>query len=187
MDILAFAGSLREKSLNKALLRAIEASAPEALRIEVFDLQGIPLFDTDVEAEGDPDRVERFKEAIRSADAVLMACPEYNHGISGVLKNAVDWGSRPPRDAPLAGKPVGIVGATPGMGGTARAQDQLRQSLKSVGAHCMPKPEVLVPRAHQKFDEEGILTDSGTRDHLERFLAAFVQWVQRFDGAAGPR
>ena len=138
------------------------------MTIEIFDLDGIPLYNADVEAEGDPEQVAAFKEAIRAADAVLIATPEYNHGVPGVTKNAIDWASRPPKDAPLGGKPVGIIGASPGITGTARGQSQLRQAFEFTDSYCMPQPEILVYRAHEKFDDEGRLTDERTRAYLGR-------------------
>ncbi|MEX0680801.1 MAG: NADPH-dependent FMN reductase [Balneolales bacterium] len=180
MQILAFAGSLRKRSFNKALLRAAKEVAPDALEIEIFDLEGIPLFNADLEAKGDPEKVTAFKDSIRCADGILIASPEYNHGMTGVTKNAVDWASRPAKDAPLAGKPVGIVGASPGITGTARSQDQLQQSLKSINAHGMDHPELLLFRAREKFDEDLKLTDDSTRNRLLAYLDALAKWVDKF-------
>lgn len=177
--VLAFAGSLRKGSYNRALLRAAQELAPEGMMLDIFDLEDIPLYNADVEAEGDPDRVTAFKEAIRAADAVLIATPEYNHGVAAVTKNAVDWASRPPRSAPLSGKPVGILGASPGMTGSARGQSQLRQAFEFTNSFCMPQPEILVARAHEKFDAEGRLTDEATRKYLGRYLEALAAWVGR--------
>ncbi|CAN5198952.1 NADPH-dependent FMN reductase [soil metagenome] len=180
MKILAFAGSLRKGSYNKSLLRAAKDAAPDGMDIIIFDLEGIPLFNADVEAEGDPQKVEAFKSAIREADGILIASPEYNHGMTGATKNAIDWASRPAKDAPISGKPVGIAGASSGITGTARSQDQLRQSLKSINAHCMALPEFLLFRAREKFDENGVLTDESTRKHMDKYLDAFEKWVSRF-------
>jgi chromate reductase len=135
LKVLAFAGSLRQGSYNRALLRAAQAFAPEGMVIDIFDLAPVPLYNGDVEAEGDPPGVAAFKDAIRAADAVLMVTPEYNHGVPGVMKNAVDWASRPPRDAPLAAKAVGIIGASPGMTGSARGQSQLRQAFEFTNSY----------------------------------------------------
>lgn len=178
--VLGFAGSLRQGSYNRALLRAAQAAAPPGMTIEAFDLIEVPLYNGDVEAKGDPPGVAAFKAAIRAADGVLMVSPEYNHGVPGVMKNAVDWASRPPRAAPLAGKPVGIIGASPGMTGSARGQSQLRQAFEFTNSFCMPQPEVLVARANEKFDAEGKLTDEGTAKFLASYLEAFKAWVQRF-------
>ncbi len=178
--IIAFAGSLRKGSFNKALLRAAVELAPAEMEISIFDLEGIPLFNKDLEKEGDPERVIKFKEQIRKSDGVLIASPEYNHGMTGITKNAIDWASRPGNDAPLNGKAVGVMGASPGSTGTARSQDQLRQSLKSINALCMAKPEMLVSRAHQKFNEKGELTDDGTQKYLIKYLDSFANWIKKF-------
>ena len=150
------------------------------MRIEIFDLAPIPLYNGDVEEAGDPNAVAEFKTAIRQADAVLMVTPEYNHGVPGVMKNAIDWASRPPSSAPLARKPVGIIGASPGMTGSARGQSQLRQAFEFTNSYCMPQPEVLVFRANEKFDAQGKLTDEKTAAFLKQYLAALAEWVVRF-------
>ncbi len=182
LTITAIAGSLRAASYNRALLRAAAELAPETMRIEIFDLADVPLYNGDVEAAGDPPGVAAMKAAIARADGVLFATPEYNHGVPGVMKNAVDWASRPPRNAALAGKPVGLIGASPGMTGTARGQSQLRQAFEFTDSYCMPQPELLVWRAHEKFGEDGALTDEATRAYLGKYLAAFALWVERFRG-----
>lgn len=182
IEILAFAGSLRKGSYNKATLRAAKELAPESLNIQIFDLEGIPLYNADVEAQGDPKRVSEFKEAIRGADGLLIATPEYNHGVPGVTKNAIDWASRPAKNAPLNEKPVGILGASPGMTGSARGQSQLRQAFEFTNSYCMPQPEILVYRAHQKFDDDGNLTDEATRKYLDKYLEALYDWVNKFTG-----
>jgi chromate reductase len=180
LNILGIAGSLRAGSLNRALLRAAGELAPEGLRIEIFDLRSVPLYDGDLEAQGDPEGVAAFKQAIARSDAVVMATPEYNHGVPGVMKNAVDWASRPPRGAPLDGKPVGLIGASPGMTGSARGQSQLRQAFEFTNSPCMAQPELLVARAHEKFDEQGRLTDESTAKYLVRWLEAFGTFVRRW-------
>jgi chromate reductase len=180
--ILGFAGSLRQGSYNRALLASAQGLAPDGMVIEAFDLIAVPLYNADVEAQGDPEGVAAFKAAIRAADGVLMVTPEYNHGVPGVMKNAVDWASRPPREAPLGGKPVGIIGASPGMTGSARGQSQLRQAFEFTGSYCMPQPEVLVSRAHEKFDAGGKLTDEATAKFLAGYLVALKAWVLRLKG-----
>ena len=181
LRICGFAGSLRAGSLNRALLRAAQGLAPAGLAIEIFDLIEVPLYNGDVEAAGDPEGVVRFKQAITAADGVLMVTPEYNHGVPGVMKNAVDWASRPPRGAALGGKPVAIMGASPGMTGSARGQSQLRQAFEFTNSYCMPQPEILVFKAHEKFDAEGRLIDETTAKYLASFLVAFEAWVRRFN------
>jgi chromate reductase len=180
VKVLGFAGSLRAGSFNWALLRAAQKLAPEGLTIGIFDLAVVPLYNGDVESAGDPPGVTALKDAIRVADAVLMVTPEYNHGVPGVMKNAVDWASRPARTAVLNSKPVGIIGASPGQVGTARAQSQLRQAFEFTNSYCMPQPEVLVFRAHEKFDAAGDLTDATTAKFLAAYLEAFKAWALRF-------
>jgi chromate reductase len=182
LRILGIAGSLRQGSLNRSLIRAAIELAPADMKIETFDLIDIPLYNGDVEAQGDPEPVDRFKAAIRAADGLLIATPEYNHGVPGVMKNAIDWASRPPRQAPLDAKPVGLLGASPGQTGTARGQTQLRQAFEFTNSYCMPQPEVLVFRAHEKFDQQGRLTDEKTREVVGRYLVAFAGWCRRFAG-----
>ncbi|HKI03903.1 MAG TPA: NADPH-dependent FMN reductase [Thermoanaerobaculia bacterium] len=180
LNILAFAGSLRKGSYNRALVRAALEVAPAGMTISIFDIDTIPLYNGDVEAAGDPEGVARFKQAIREADGLLIATPEYNHGVPGVTKNAIDWASRPPRQAPLDRKPVAILGASPGITGTARGQSQLRQAFEFTNSYCMPQPEILVYKAHEKFDAEGRLTDEKMREFLGKFLVAFGEWARRF-------
>lgn len=180
LSVVAFAGSLRAGSYNRALLRAAIEVAPEGMTIEIAAIAGIPLFDADLEAAGPPEPVMVFKRALAAADGVLIATPEYNHGVSGVTKNVIDWASRPPRQSPLDRKPIGVVGASPGMTGTARGQSQLRQAFEFTNSYCMPQPQVLVARAHEKFDADGRLTDEATREHLAKFLTAFADWIEIF-------
>ena len=178
LTVVGFAGSLRKASLNRALLRAAAELAPPTLRIEVHDLLDVPLYNEDVEAQGTPAGVERLRTAIRAADALLIATPEYNHGVPGVTKNAVDWLSRPPRQSVLDAKPCAVMGASPGSTGTARGQSQLRQAFEFTNTPAMLQPELLVARAHQKFDAEGRLTDEETRTYLQRFLGKFEAFVR---------
>jgi chromate reductase, NAD(P)H dehydrogenase (quinone) len=175
MQVLGIAGSHRSGSYNRALLRAAREVAPIGMEIEEFDIRELPFYDGDVEAAGDPASVTAFKEAIREADALLIATPEYNRGIPGVLKNAVDWASRPPLASPLTGKPVAIMGASTGRGGTARAQEQLRSALEYSRARVLEQHEVLVPEAYMAFDGEGRLVDQTTREDLSELLAALAR------------
>ena len=181
--VLGVAGSLRKASFNRALLRAAIKLAPEGMAITPHDLDAVPLYNADVEAQGDPPGVAAFKDAIRGADAVLFVTPEYNHGVPGVMKNAVDWASRPARSSPLDHKPLGVIGASPGMTGTARSQSQLRQAFVFTNSYCMPQPEILVARAQDKFDANGNLTDETTKQFLQQYLVAFKAWALRFKPA----
>jgi chromate reductase len=179
IQVLGVAGSLRAKSFNRGLLRAALELAPARMLIEIFDISAIPLFNGDVEADGDPEPVAAFKSAIRAADALLIATPEYNYGIPGVLKNAIDWASRPPGKSAIMNKPAAIMGASPGSGGTARAQLQLRQTLAATRVHVMVQPEIFLASAHEKFDEEGRLIDEETRKQIGRLLESLVAWEYR--------
>ena len=180
--ILGLAGSLRRASIHRGLVRAARELAPEGIAIEPYErLDEIPFFNQDVEAEGDPAPVRAFKEKIREADVVLIATPEYDYAIPGVLTNALDWALRSP--SPLRHKPVGIVGASPGNTGTARGQMVLRQILLHAPAYVMPEPQMLIPNSRERFDENGNLTDEQTRERMRRFLIALVEWTRRLSGS----
>src|SRR5262245_7001802 len=178
LRVLAIAGSLRRGSYNRGLVRAAEELAPASLAIESFDLSAIPLYNGDVEREGFPPSVQELRERIRGADALLIATPEYNYSVPGVLKNAIDWASRPPAP-PFRDKPIAIVGATPGGFGTTRAQHHLRQSFVFLDARVLSRPEVLIPGAAEKFDAEGRLVDEKTRKLLGELLVALEAWTRR--------
>lgn len=178
MNILAISGALRQGSTNTALLRAVQALAPPHMRIEIVTLHGIPLYDGDSEtATGKPQSVVELDRRIVAADGVIIATPEYNFSIPGVLKNAIDWLSR--KSQPLNFKRTGIMGASGGNIGTARVQYHLRQTLQSLGAIVMPKPEIFVTRSAEKFDETGKLTDGAVEQALVKWLAAFHEWVEK--------
>src|SRR2546427_8690289 len=160
LRILGIAGSVRAGSFNRALIRAAVELSPEGLEVRAFEgLGAIPLYDADVEAKGDPPPVVALKAAIGDADALLIATPEYNYGVPGVLKNAIDWASRPPGRSVLTRKPAAIMGATPGATGTVRAQLALRQSFVFTETYALLRPELLVARAHERIDAAGRLTD----------------------------
>ena len=182
--IVAFAGSLRRASFNRGLIRAAAASAPPGVAIEILDLRPIPMYDQDVEDAGEPPEVVAFKAAIRAADALLVATPEYNHGVPGVLKNAIDWASRPRITSPLRDKPIAITGASPGNGMTARAQAQLRETFVFTGACVMPQPELLVGTAASRFDDDGNLTDPEVRASIAELVDALRTWAIRLRGPA---
>ncbi|MBI2954424.1 MAG: NAD(P)H-dependent oxidoreductase [Chloroflexi bacterium] len=180
--ILGIPGSLRRHSYNRGLLKAAQQVAPAGVDIEVSDLADIPLYNSDVEAIGEPLPVREFKDRVRAADALLIATPEYNYSIPGVLKNAIDWASRPPSAAPIARKPIAIMGASSGHYGTVRAQLALRQCLASFGALVLVKPELHVFNAGERFDAEGNLTDSVTLGKVQKLVEALVAWTQRLRG-----
>ena len=176
-NVVGFAGSLRRGSYNRGLLRAATELAPPTLRIVIHELDGIPLYNGDIEAAGVPQSVAQLRDAVRQADGLLIATPEYNHGVPGVLKNTIDWLSRPPRKSALNGKVAAVMGATPGTLGTARAQSQLRQAFVFTDTYALLQPEVLVSRAHEKFDADGRLVDQATRDALATFLNGFAALI----------
>ncbi|MCS7123859.1 MAG: NAD(P)H-dependent oxidoreductase [Candidatus Bathyarchaeota archaeon] len=182
--VLGFAGSLRRGSYNKGLLRAAAELMPKNAKLEIFDLEGIPLYNQDFESDM-PARVKEFKEKIRRADAILIATPEYNYSFPGVLKNAIDWASRPPGGNAFEGKPVAVMSASIGMLGGARAQYHLRQVLVSLNMHPINKPEVIVPLAGEKFDDKGRLIDAKTRDKIRELLESLIEWTIRIKGLEG--
>ena len=179
MRIVAISGSLRKASYNRSILFALAEVAPVGMALEIQPIAEIPFFDQDVEAQGIPEPVQRLRDAVAAADGLLVATPEYNAGTTGVLKNTIDWLSRPAAESVLKGKPTGLVGVTPGQLGTARAQGQLRAAFEFAAAPVMPSPQVFVNRAREKFDADGRLTDEKTRDFLGTFMVAFERWVRR--------
>lgn len=181
MTILGIAGSLRKASLNRAALRAAQHLVPEGASLEIFDLDGIPPFNADDEAHP-PERVTLFKQRIRAADAILIVTPEYNYSIPGVLKNAIDWASRPYGDNAWDGKPVAMMGASVGAMGTSRAQYHLRQVFVFVNMYPLNKPEVMITNASQRFDANGNLTDEETKAHIQKLLVALVAWAKHHEG-----
>lgn len=179
LRVLGIAGSLRERSLNRALLRAAAELTPETMEIRIFDgLREIPPYDADVEERGAPPPVAALREAIAAADGLLFVTPEYNYGIPGVLKNAYDWASRPAKSSVLLGRPAALMGASGGMSGTARAQLALRQAMVFTRTPAMPGPEVLVARAAERFDDDLRLTDEKTRAFVADFLERFEGWIR---------
>jgi len=180
LRVLALNGSLRAASYNGLLLREAETLAPPELTIRRFGLGEIPPYNADIELAGEPPSVAALRAEVSGAGALLIASPEYNYGVPGVLKNAIDWISRPPGSTPFRRKPVAIMGASTGQSGTMRMQIQLRTSLQSVEAYVMPKPEMVVAHCRDKFGSDGRLTDERTREHLRGFLAAMLDWCRRF-------
>jgi chromate reductase len=175
-------GSLRAGSYNRALLRAATEVLPPGVSLDLFQLDDIPLYNADVQSQGDPEPVEELKRRIMVADALLIATPEYNYSIPGVLKNALDWASRPPKTCCLRKKPIGIVGASSGESGTMRGQLALRQMFVFTDSLVMAQPELRVPNAGQRFDAEGRLTDDELRERLRVYLVALVEWARLVGG-----
>lgn len=180
LHVLAIAGSLRKRSLNRAILRAAVELAPPSLSIELEELGPLPMYDGDLDLDGGPPTVRAFKDRIAASDGLLIATPEYNYGIPGVLKNALDWASRPAYRSVLAHKPVAILGVASGLVGTARAQGQLKQVLLGTISQVFPYPELLIGSAAERFDEEGRLVDAGTRESLARMLDTYAAWLSRW-------
>ncbi len=172
----------RQASFNRAALRAAQQLVPEGVRLEIFDLEGIPPFNQDEDGHP-PERVEQFKQRIRAADAILIVTPEYNYSIPGVLKNAIDWASRPYGDSAWEGKPVALMGASVGPMGTSRAQYHLRQVFVFLNMYPLNRPEVMITNATQRFDEKGNLTDEDTKAHIQKLLGALVAWAKYHDSA----
>ena len=178
LTVLGFAGSLRTGSYNKALLRAAVALVPHEMTLEIFDLEGIPPFNQDTE-HNMPAKVKDFKTKIKNADAILIATPEYNYSVPGVLKNAIDWASRPYGDNPFDGKPVAIMSASIGMLGGARAQYHLRQIFVFLNMYPINRPEVIVPFAQDRFDAKGNLLDNDTKKFLGQLLQNLADWTRK--------
>jgi chromate reductase, NAD(P)H dehydrogenase (quinone) len=176
--ILGISGSLRRGSFNTGVLRAALELAPPGMTIETCDISAIPLYNEDVREQGFPPPVAELRARIKDADGLLLVTPEYNYSIPGVLKNAIDWASRPP-EQPFEGKPIGIMGASAGAMGSGRAQYHLRQCFVFLNGLVMNRPEVMVPAAQTKFDPSGKLTDQATRDFISAHLTAFKSWVLR--------
>ncbi len=178
LTILGIPGSLRQGSYNRLALQAAQQLVPPGAKIEIFDLHGIPLFNQD-EEKTPPAMVVEFKKRIRAADAILFATPEYNYNLPGVLKNAIDWASRPYGDNAWNDKPVAIMGASPGVLGTARAQSLLRPLLTHLNMHTVNQPEVMIAKAHEKFDANGNFTDEPGKKLMQQLLQNLVDWTRR--------
>ncbi len=182
LTILGIAGSLRKGSYNRSALRAAQNLAPADVRIEIFELEGIPLFNQDEDAHP-PEKVVQLKARVRAADAILFVTPEYNYSIPGVLKNAIDWASRPYGDSAWEGKPVAVMGASAGRFGTARAQYHLRQVFVFLNMFPLNRPEVMIGDADELFDDQGNLTDADTKERIRKLLQALAEWTRRLKGS----
>lgn len=183
LHIVGIAGSLRTGSYNRMLLRAAIARAPGGMRLEEASIAEVPLYNADLDTdELRPGPVRALREQVASADGLLIASPEYNHSVPGVMQNTIDWLSRPGFRSPLAGKPVGIMGAARGVVGTSRAQQVLKLTLMSTLAHVMPDRGVAVGGATDKFAEDGTLIHEATGEFLAAYLERFAAWVSRFAG-----
>jgi chromate reductase, NAD(P)H dehydrogenase (quinone) len=178
VHILGIAGSLRCGSYNRAALRAATQLVPEDATIDIFELDGIPAFNQD-EEQNPPAKVVELKARIREADAVLIVTPEYNYSVPGVLKNAIDWASRPYGDNAWSGKPAAIMGASVGTIGTARAQYHLRQMFVFLNVFPVNQPEVMIGNAAERFDAEGNLTNEATKDFIHQLLQNLVVWTRQ--------
>ena len=177
MKVLGISGSLRAGSFNTAALRAARELTPDGLTVEPFDIAPIPLYNEDVYQKGFPPPVADFRARIKAADALLICTPEYNYSVPGVLKNAIDWASRPP-DQPFDGKPIALLSASPSFTGGARAQYHLRQIFVYLNPHILNRPEVMISAAPSKFDAAGKLTDDKTRDQIRKLLDALKAWTE---------
>lgn len=178
LKIVGFAGSLRKGSFNKMLLNEASRLTPPEIELEIVDIAGIEPFNQDLEMNPN-EKLKEFKKAIRAADGILIATPEYNYSIPGVLKNAIDAASRPYDTNPFDGKPVALMGASIGMLGTGRAQYHLRQSFVFLNSYVMNTPEIMVSFADQKFDASGNLLDETTKALIGDLFSEFIKWIHR--------
>ena len=178
MTILGIAGSLRRQSYNRAALRAAAELVPEGITLDTFELDGIPLFNED-EEQKTPAAVVELKSRIRAADAILFVTPEYNYSVPGVLKNAIDWASRPYGDSAWAGKPAAIMGVSSGTMGTVRAQYHLRQICVFLNVFPLNQPEVMIGNAAERFDVQGNLVDEKTREYVQHLLTNLARWTEQ--------
>ena len=178
VKILGLAGSLRKKSFNRMLLRMAVGKAKEGgAKTEIFDLNAIPVYNQDVEDKGYPKEVVKLRRAVENADGLIIATPEYNHSYSGVLKNAIDWLSRPPKV--LKGKTIAVLGASTGRFGSVRAQRDLKPVLSYLDNNVLPQPEVMVSNAEEVFDEKGMLNDKRTGEQVEKLVARLLETMEK--------
>lgn len=179
ITVFAICGSLRKGSFNQMALKAAAENLPSGMTLDQYDRLGeVPPYNEDVRQQGFPPVVEDLRRRIKAADGLLFVTPEYNYSMSGVLKNAIDWASRPP-DQPFAGKPVAMMGASMGLFGTGRAQYHLRQTCVYLDMIPLNKPEVMIPQAQNKFDAQGLLTDAATLKFVQELMVALAAWIRR--------
>lgn len=178
MNIVGIVGSLRKGSYNRSLMNAVKAMAPEGVTFMILEIGDLPLFNQDVEAAGFPKEARALKDQIAAADGIVIATPEYNRSVPGVLKNAIDWTSRPYGASAWTGKHVAVMGATNGALGTAIAQSHLRQVLIYLDARIMGQPEFYLGEFTKKFDADGALTDQATKDRILKFWDAFLKDIR---------
>ena len=176
--LIGISGSLRRDSYCTAILRTLRDQLPEQVTLDIFELTRIPLYNQDDEAENFPSSVQTFKDAVARCDGVVIASPEYNYGMPGVLKNALDWASRPMNNSPFAGKPTLVMTASPAFTGGVRAQIQIAETLRAMLAHVVATPQVVVPAAHTKI-EDGKLKDSVSVDYAMKAIDAILVAVKR--------
>lgn len=181
MKMVGISGSIREKSLNTLLLKVAADLTPDEIEFEVVKIDSIALYNEDIDNENRPGVIAEYLNKINGADVILFASPEYNHGMSGVLKNAIDWASRPAFQSPLLNKPCGILTASKSPVGGARAQADLKNVLSSTLSIIYPANEYLLPNAHEKFDESGSLVDSAASRRLKRYVEGLVSWVDNYN------
>lgn len=183
LRVLGICGSLRPESYNRLLLNTARQLAPRGMEVRILDLEPIPFFRACTGPAGTPECVRAMLREIEEADALLFATPEHNYGIPAVLANALEWASQPPRASVLRGKPAAIIGASTGMGGTIRAQMQLRQAFLYTEVHALLQPELMVSRVQDKVSDDGSLCDRFTLDRLSSVLTALAEWTHRLTGS----
>jgi chromate reductase len=184
VNIIGIAGSLRAGSYNRAALRAASALVPNDAKLEIFDIDDIPGFNQDQEQQP-PIKVVELKKRVRAADAVLFVTPEYNYSVPGVLKNVIDWASRPYGDSAWQNKPVAVMGASAGALGSARAQYHLRQIFVFLNMYPVNRPEVMITNASTRFDAAGNLIDKETAELIRQLLQELVTWTRQLQKGRG--
>jgi len=178
--VLGISGSIRKKSYNTALLHAVTKLKPENMKVEIFGLEDIPFYNADHDGGVLPEPVRIFKQKIAEVDSLLIASPEYNYSFTGILKNAIDWASRPPSNSPLSKKPYAVMGVSGGISGTMRSQSHFRQVATACNMYGMNNPGIYITMGKNKFNENGDLTDEPSIEHLRKFITAFYEWTIKF-------